>query len=82
MVNEGMNLGTREDPAEVTTIPTVGFNVETVEYLASREKDSRFLFPQRWLVSVACPFACSCNARYRNIKFTVWDIGGGQSEYS
>ncbi|KAF5364000.1 hypothetical protein D9756_000822 [Leucocoprinus leucothites] len=50
----------------VSTIPTIGFNVETVQVSATNT--SNYLFPA---------FTTLC--QFKNIKFQVWDLGGQSS---
>ena len=52
----------------VTTIPTIGFNVETVECAFCPSLHS-LAPPSRLTLH-------SCSSRYNNISFTVWDVGG------
>ena len=50
----------------MTTIPTIGFNVETVEYAQACALRLRSVSPDSALLLL----------RYKNISFTVWDVGG------
>ena len=51
------------------TIPTIGFNVETLEYIA---RNSGAIVAQFCAIILRRFLLC----RYKNIAFTVWDVGG------
>ena len=73
----------------VTTIPTIGFNVETVRDFFHRRPPPAQLPPARRAVAaqarrgpphplpaMRAPLPFHVQVEYKNISFTVWDVGG------
>jgi ADP-ribosylation factor protein 1 len=64
----------------VTTIPTIGFNVETGEKRPTRIRRRRRRRKGKetnpHTTSLSLSLSLSLSVEYKNINFTVWDVGG------